>query len=85
MTMSAALYARYSSDRQRAASIEDQFRICREHAEREGSSVAGGYRNAAISGDSMILRPGIQALLEDARRGLFEILVAEVLDRVSCD
>ena len=85
MTMSAALYARYSSDQQRAASIEDQFRICREHAEREGWSVAGCYRDAAISGDSMILRPGIQALLEDARRGLFEILVAEALDRVSRD
>ena len=33
----------------------------------------------------MILRPGIQALLEDARRGMFEIAVAEALDRVSRD
>ena len=33
----------------------------------------------------MILRPGIQSLLEDARRGLFEIVVAEALDRVSRD
>ena len=31
----AALHARYSSDLQRTASIDDQFRICREHAERE--------------------------------------------------
>jgi len=30
-----ALYARYSSDNQRDASIEDQLRICREKAERE--------------------------------------------------
>jgi site-specific DNA recombinase len=29
------LYARYSSDNQRDASIEDQLRICREKAERE--------------------------------------------------
>ena len=36
MTMRAALYARYSFDQQRAASVEDQFRICRELAEREG-------------------------------------------------
>ena len=28
----AALYARYSSDLQSAASIDDQFRVCREHA-----------------------------------------------------
>ena len=31
----------------------------------------------------MILRPGIQALVEDAQRGMFEMLVAEALDRVS--
>ena len=31
-----ALYAHYSSDNQRQASIEDQLRLCREHAEREG-------------------------------------------------
>ena len=36
MTLRCALYARYSSDQQRTASIEDQFRICRGHAEREG-------------------------------------------------
>jgi hypothetical protein len=30
-----ALYARYSSDNQRDASIEDQLRICREKAARE--------------------------------------------------
>lgn len=30
------LYARYSSDNQRDASIEDQLRLCREHAERHG-------------------------------------------------
>jgi site-specific DNA recombinase len=29
-----ALYARYSSDNQRDASIEDQLRICRKKAER---------------------------------------------------
>ena len=81
----AALYARYSSDLQSAASIDDQFRVCREYAERSGWTVAGGYRDAAVSGDSMILRPGIQALLEDARQGAFDIVVAEALDRVSRD
>ena len=59
MTLRCALYARFSSDQQRAASIEDQFRICREHAEREGWKIAGAYRDAAVSGDSVILRPGV--------------------------
>ena len=85
MTLRCSLYARYSSDQQRAASIEDQFRVCRERAAREGWTVVGAYKDSAISGDSMILRPGIQALLEDARRGLFEVLVAEALDRMSRD
>ncbi|MDE0532805.1 MAG: recombinase family protein, partial [Albidovulum sp.] len=85
MTQRCARYARYSSDQQRAASINDQFRVCRERAAREGWKIAGAYKDSAISGDSMILRPGIQALLEDARRGLFEILIAEAVDRVSRD
>ena len=85
MTLRCALYARYSSDHQRAASIEDQFRVCRELAEREGWTVAGTYRDCAVSGASVILRPGIQSLLEDARRGAFAIVVAEALDRVSRD
>ena len=81
----AALYARYSSDLQSQASIEDQFRVCRGHAEHEGWTISGYYRDAAISGDSVILRPGVQALLEDARRGKFDVVVAEALDRVSRD
>ena len=81
----ATLYARYSSDLQSAASIEDQFRVCRDHAERAGWTVIDTYRDAAISGDSMILRPGIQALLADARTGAFDVVVAEALDRMSRD
>lgn len=75
-----ALYARYSSDNQRAASIEDQFRICREHAKREKWKVASAYKDAGISGSSMILRPGIQTLLQDAQRGEFTIVLAEAVN-----
>ena len=45
-----ALYARYSTDNQREASIEDRFRICREEAKREKWKIVGAYRNAGISG-----------------------------------
>ncbi|MFZ2107084.1 MAG: recombinase family protein, partial [Roseiarcus sp.] len=34
--MKVALYARYSTDRQRDASIADQFRVCPAHAEKQG-------------------------------------------------
>ena len=80
-----ALYARYSSDNQRDASIEDQLRICREQAKREGWQIVGTYKDAGISGSSMILRPGIQSLLQDAQAGQFDLVLAEALDRISRD
>lgn len=80
-----ALYARYSSDNQSVSSIEDQFRICRDQAAQEKWSVVGSYKDAAISGASVTLRPGIQALLQDAQAGKFDIVLAEALDRVSRD
>jgi len=80
-----ALYARYSSDSQREASIEDQFRVCREQAKRDNWKVVAAYKDAGISGASMILRPGIQTLLQDAQRGQFDMVLAEALDRISRD
>ena len=83
--MRVALYARYSSDNQREASIEDQFRICREQAKREKWKIVGTYKDAGISGASMILCPGIQSLLQDAQAGQFDMVLAEALDRISRD
>lgn len=80
----AAIYARYSSDLQREASIEDQNRICRECAAKEGWSIYKEYSDSGISAASLI-RPGIQKLLRDALDGRFKILVAESLDRLSRD
>jgi site-specific DNA recombinase len=79
------LYARYSSDNQSVASIADQFRVCREYAARENWNVVDTYHDAAISGASAILRQGVQALLQDAHRGKFDVVLAEALDRVSRD
>ena len=36
MTLRAAIYARYSSDNQRDASIEDQVEVCRRYIARQG-------------------------------------------------
>jgi len=79
-----ALYARYSSDLQRAASIEDQLRLCRSHAECLRWTVAGNYADRAISGASM-LRPGLQELIADASSGRFDVVLAEAMDRLSRD
>lgn len=37
----AALYALYSDDKKSEASIEDQFRLCQEHAQRERWQIVG--------------------------------------------
>src|SRR5688572_26887859 len=79
-----ALYARYSSDNQRDASIDDQLRLCRLYAERQGWTIAENYCDRAISGASLI-RPGIQELITDAQRGRFDIILTESIDRLSRD
>lgn len=82
--MRVAIYARYSSDSQKAASIEDQVRVCQERLARDDWYLAQTYVDRAISGASL-LRPGIQALIADAMAAKFDIVVAEALDRISRD
>ena len=82
--MKVAVYARYSSDSQRDASIADQLRVCRLHAEKQSWQVVEEYTDHAISGASL-LRPGIQTLIADATRGRFGFVLAEAMDRLSRD
>ena len=82
--MRAAIYARYSTDLQRDASIEDQVRACKDRIDKEGWALTTTYTDHAVSG-SVRMRPGYQKLLEDARSGLFDVVVAEALDRLSRD
>lgn len=51
------IYARYSSDMQSEASIEDQIRICKELAAKEGWQIAQTYADYEISGAFIINRP----------------------------
>jgi len=82
--MKVALYARYSSENQRDASIADQIRVCRVFAEREGWLVVDEFSDHAISGASL-LRPGFQALMRRALDREFDVVLAESLDRFSRD
>jgi DNA invertase Pin-like site-specific DNA recombinase len=68
-----AIYARYSSDNQRDASIADQLRVCREFASRQGWMVVHEFTDHAISG-ATLLRSGFQALMRDALSGRFDIV-----------
>src|SRR5688500_10786490 len=82
--MKAAIYARYSSDNQRDASIADQLRICREFAARQGWTIVQEFTDHAISG-ATLLRSGFQALMRDALNRRFDVVLAESLDRFSRD
>ncbi|WP_338045769.1 recombinase family protein [Parasedimentitalea marina] len=79
-----AIYARYSSDLQSQASIEDQIRLCEERAQANGHTVVQCYTDHATSGASL-MRPGIQMLMQDAAAGDFSIVMSEALDRISRD
>lgn len=71
-SLRAAIYARFSTDKQRDASIDDQIDSCRELAAREGWQITGTYHDRATSGASMF-RPGIEALQRDAKLGRFDL------------
>jgi site-specific DNA recombinase len=82
--MKVAIYARYSSENQRDASIADQFRVCREFAQRQGWQVATEHSDHAVSG-ATIMRPGFQAMMREALQKRVDIVMAEALGRFSRD
>jgi site-specific DNA recombinase len=81
-TLRAAIYARYSSDHQREASIEDQLEVCRRYVERQGWKIVEVYADQALSGASRF-RPAFQQMLADAEQRRFDVVVVEALDRLS--
>lgn len=86
MVMRAALYARYSTDRQRETSIGDQLRAAHDRAAREGWPIVATHADEGISGSTPVaLRPGGKALPADALAGRFDVLILEGLDRLSRD
>jgi site-specific DNA recombinase len=86
MTLRAKIYTRYSTDKQRETSIDDQLRVGRARIATEGWQFAGHYSDAAVSGMSAVAnRPGGAMLMADALAGGFEVLVLEGLDRLARD
>ena len=81
----AVVYARYSTDMQNERSIEDQIDLCRTYAAREGLVIVDVFDDRAVSGASMHNRPGIKSLLEQAKGGYFEVVLAESMSRIGRD
>ncbi len=81
----ATIYARYSTELQNKRSIEDQIAVCRKLAEEHGFFVVSTFTDPAISGSSILTRPGLLDLLEASKQGRFNIVICEALDRLSRD
>ena len=78
--MNAVLYGRYSSHNQKDASIEQQFRDCREFCEKNDIQVIGQYADHAITGKTD-KRPEFQRMIKDAAKERFQFIICWKVDR----
>src|SRR5437016_1407874 len=64
-----AVYARYSSNLQRPASIDDQVRNCRKHAAQAGWTIDEDYvrSDAALTGQTLNSRDALNSLIANVR------------------
>ncbi|MBK7822965.1 MAG: recombinase family protein [Tessaracoccus sp.] len=82
----AAIYTRFSTDKQSEASLADQERICRIRAAAQSWEIVAVHGDDGVSGSTPVAaRAGGRALLADALAGRFDVLLLEGLDRLSRD
>jgi DNA invertase Pin-like site-specific DNA recombinase len=84
--MTAAIYARYSSENQRPESIDDQVSACRKLAKLQSLTVSDDhiYADQAQSG-ARSDRPALAALMTAARSGEFQVVFVDDLSRLARD
>ncbi len=84
--MRAAVYARFSSENQREQSIDDQIRVCKTFADRDGITILENhiYFDEAQSG-SIRVRPGLEALKRAAEDKQFDAILVDDSSRLSRD
>lgn len=79
--MRVAVYARYSTDGQKETSIDDQIRVCRETAARQGLTVSDSliFADDAITGaaHSTHKREQYHALRESIRQGKVDVILCD--------
>lgn len=81
--MKAAIYSRFSTDRQTDSSIADQVRVCSEYARREGMQVTELFEDQGISGAAIGNRPSVIRMREAALARRFDVLLVMDLSRLS--
>lgn len=81
--LGAALYSRFSTDRQNESSIADQVRVCGEYADRQGWQVVERFEDQGISGAALGNRPGVLKLQQAAFAGRVDAVLVTDLSRLS--
>jgi DNA invertase Pin-like site-specific DNA recombinase len=79
VTKRCAIYARVSTPEQ---CIDNQLYDLRKFAEQRGFEVACEYTDVGVSG-SKARRPGLDAMLRDARKRKFSVVIVAAFDRVA--
>jgi DNA invertase Pin-like site-specific DNA recombinase len=80
MQKRAAIYVRVSTDRQ---TVENQTAKLTEIAQARGWQIVATFNDAGISGaKGRKDRPGLDAMLKEAQRGAFDVVMAWSIDRV---
>lgn len=83
--MNAAIYARYSSHAQREESIDQQVDVCRAWCASQGHDVVAVYADEHRSGRSTDGRENFLRMVDDAKRGEWQLVVVYKLDRFARD
>lgn len=78
----AVIYARYSSDNQRDASIDQQVKACEKYAADQGYQILRVYDDRALTGKTD-KRPAFLRMIRDSARRDFQYVIVYSLDRFS--
>ena len=78
----AVIYARYSSDNQRDASIDQQVKACERYAAEKGLEVIKVYSDRALTGRTD-RRPSFLQMIKDSAKQKFQFVIVYSLDRFS--
>ncbi len=77
-----AAYCRFSSSNQREESIDAQLRAIYKYMDERGYTPVGDYIDMALTGTNTD-RPNFQRMIEDAKKGLFDVVIVHKMDRFS--
>ena len=78
----AVIYARYSSDNQRDASIDQQVKACTNYAQQQGYQVIRTYDDRALTGKTD-KRPAFLRMIRDSAKCEFQHVIVYAMDRFS--